>query len=180
MSQFDYIFVLASIIVGLALARLFDGLSQILQKRRQDFDHVHLAFTIAVIVFLVLVWWTTYRFESKGAWNYAEFALVIVYMSSLYALAAILYPRHRTEVPNFTEIRTAVYSAIAWFFLVDNLIMYVRGDLFSPWYYLPTTSHLILLAGTGIAVRRRGFDAFYGWWFALVGIAWSFVVRFSI
>ncbi len=180
MSQFEFIFVLASIIVGLALARLFDGLSQAFQQRRQDFDHVHLAFTIGVIVFLVLVWWTTYRYENKESWNYAEFALNTVYMSSLYALAAILYPRHRTEIPKFSEIRTAVYAAIVWFFVIDNLNMYIRGDLFSPWYYLPTTSHLILLAATGITVRRRGFDVFYGWWFTLIGIGWSFVVRFSV
>jgi len=182
MSQFEFIFVLVSIVLGLALTRLLDGLSRVLQNqvRRQGIDLVHLGFTFAVVVLLVIVWWALFRWENETAWNFPKYLAIVIHMASFYALAAILYPGRETDVPDFEEIRTGFYVVLATNSLFEILHTYMLGTLFTPWYYLPTTGHLAALCFLGMAVKRRRVDLVIGWWFVAVLVVWPFVARYTL
>ena len=122
-----------SIVLGLALTRLLDGLSCVLQNqvRRQGIDLAHLGFTDAIVFLLVVVWWALFRQENETAWNFAKHLVIVIHMAIFYALAAILYPARETDVPGFDEIRAGFYVVLAANSLFEILHTYMLGRLAS-------------------------------------------------
>ncbi len=182
MSQFEYIFVLVSIVVGLALTRLLDGLSQSIQKRVKEggLDLAHLGFSVAVITLLIVVWWGMFRYADQPTWTFPKFLTLTIYVASFYALVAILYPTHRSTVPDFKEFRTLFYVVMAANLALELLNTYMSGDLFSPWYYMISTGHVLALSVLGIFIKRQQFDVIFSWWFVTLNIGWAFMARFTI
>lgn len=182
MSQFEFIFVLVSIVLGLALTRLLDGLSHVLQSklRRQPIDLAHLGFSVAVVILLVIVWWALFRWKDELAWNFSKYLVIVVHMASFYALSAILYPERGAAVPNFETIRTGFYVVMATNSVLEMLHTYILGSLFTPWYYLPVTIHLTALCFVGLIVKRRRVDLFISWWFVVVFALWPLCARYTI
>jgi len=182
MSQFEFIFVLVSIVLALALTRLLDGLSHVLQNklRHQAIDLAHLGFSVAVVALLVIVWWALFRWKDELAWTFPVYLVIVVHMASFYALSAILYPGRETEVPDFQEIRTGFYVVMATNSLIEILHTYLLGSLLRPWYYLPVTIHLTALCFVGLIVKQRRVDLLISWWFVLVFALWPFMARYTI
>ena len=182
MSQFEFIFVLVSIVLALALTRLLDGLSHVLQNRlrREKIDMAHLAFSIAVVVLVVIVWWALFRWDADSAWSYPKYLVIVLHMASFYALSAILYPGRDTEVPDFELIRSSFYVVLATNTLLEILHTYMLGALFTPWYYLPLTGLVAALCIVGLVVRRRRADLVIGWMLVIVFVVWPFAARFRI
>jgi hypothetical protein len=182
MSQFEFIFVLVSIVLGLALTRLLDGLSHVLQNksRHQGIDLVHLGFSLAVVVLIVIIWWALFRWQHETAWNFPKYLVIVIHMASFYALAAVLYPGRDPDVPDFEEIRTGFYVVLAANSLLEILHTYMLQALFTPWYYLPLTGHLAALCFVGMIARRRRVDLLIGWWFVAVLTVWPFLARYAI
>ena len=79
MSQFEFIFVLISIIAGLALAQLLSGMTRPPKSSTGRVDSAHVAFSVAITVLLVTVWWSTFRWQSYEAWTVVEFLLLSIY-----------------------------------------------------------------------------------------------------
>ena len=183
MSQFEFIFVLVSIVLALALTRLLDGLSHVLQARlrqHQRIDAAHLGFSIAVVVLLIIVWWALFRWGSDSAWNYPKYLVIILHMASFYALAAILYPGRESEVPAFQEIRSSFYVVFAANTLLEILHTYMLGALFQPWYYLPTTGLQAAMCLVGLLAQRRRVDLMIGWTVVAFFVVWPFAARFTL
>jgi len=182
MSQFEFIFVLVSIVLAMALTRLLDGLSQVLQDklRRQAVDPAHLGFSVAVLVLLVIVWWALFRWKDELAWSFPEYLVVVVHMASFYALAAILYPVRETGVPRFEEIRTGFYVVMVANSLLEMLHTYALGALLAPWYYVPVTGHVAALCCVGLVAAKHRVDVLIGWWLVVVFALWPFLARYSI
>lgn len=92
MSRFEFIFVLISIVAGLALTRLLSGLTQSLQRSESKLDWAHVIFSLGVIVLLFSSWWNAFRWEDHETWTYLQYSLICIYMSTFYAMAAVLHP----------------------------------------------------------------------------------------
>ena len=182
MSQFEFIFVLVSIVLALALTRLLDGMSHVLQLRMQGkrIDAVHLVFSVVVVVLLVIVWWALFRWDRESAWTYPKYLVIILHMASFYALSAILYPGRESEVPGFEQVRASFYLVLAANTVLEMLHTYMLGALFTPWYYLPTTGLQGILCVVGMIVRRRGADWFIGGTLVMFFVIWPFVARFTV
>ena len=182
MSQFEFIFVLVSIVLALALTRLLDGLSHVLQSklRHQKIDAVHLIFSIAVLALLIIVWWALFRWDKTSAWNYPKYLVIILHMASFYALSAILYPVREKQVPSFAQIRSSFYIVLAINTLLEIWHTYMLGALFTPSYYLPITVFLAVLCVVGLILRRQRADLIIAWIFFAVFVVWPFVARYTL
>jgi hypothetical protein len=176
MSRFEYIFVLISIVAGLALTHLLSGLTRSLKSSEQKYDFAHIVFSLATIVLLFGVWWTTFRWESNEVWTFLEFSLLGLFASMFYVMAAILYPSYSPEVPRFDEVRTRFYVALALYNLLEMQNVYMRDGFFAP-FYVPMIIHLIVLAGIGLLLRNKRFDQLYAAWTLLVNVCWPFLAR---
>jgi hypothetical protein len=176
MSRFEFIFVLISIVAGLALTRLLSGLTQSLRRSDREIDIAHVLFSLGIVVLLFSIWWNAFRWEDNEIWTYLEYSLLCVYMSMFYAMAAILHPLNLSVVPRFDEIRTQFYVTFIMYQFLESLVVYVR-DGFLARDYLAVVILTGVLAGIGIYLRKNSFDKVLAAWILLTVIALQFVSR---
>ena len=177
MSRFEFIFVLISIVAGLALTRLLSGLTQSLKPAERGLDIAHVLFSLAIIVLLFAIWWNSFRWEGREVWTYLEYSLLCVYMSMFYATAAILHPLNSPAVPRFDEIRTPFYVVLILYTMVEVFVVYIRDGYVLTLDYWLLVGHIIVLAGIGIFLGKRRFDQLYAAWYLFVNIGWQIFAR---
>jgi len=178
MSQFEYIFVLISIIAGLALAQLLSGLARPPRNSIGKIDIAHVAFSAAITVLLITVWWATFRWQKFEYWTFTEFILLCGFVSLFYVLAVILNPLRTAELLEFKQVRTKFYAVFAFFCMLEPVVIHVRDGEFSP-YYVPMMVHLFVLSTLGIYLRRETFDRLFSFWLLFLNIAWTFLARLT-
>lgn len=176
MSRFEFLFVLISIVAGLALTRLLSGLTRSFGRSEKNQELEHVVFSLAIIVLLFGVWWNSFRWEDREVWTYLEYSLLCVYMSMFYAMAAILHPLNSAGVARFDDIRAPFYVALILYQFVELLVIYVR-DGYASTNYLVLILHLNVLAGVGIFLRKRKFDQLLAVWLLLTAVAWQSLFR---
>ena len=179
MSQFEFIFVLISIIAGLALTQLLSGMTRPPRTSAGKLDVTHVAFSAGITVLLVTVWWSTFRWQTYETWTVVEFLLLCFYVSLFYVQAVILSPLRTAEIPAFEQVRTKFYGVFAFYCLVEPIVIYVRDGELAPWHYVPMMIHLFVLSLLGIGLRNALFDRLYAFWFLIVNIAWILLARFT-
>ncbi|KAA9132536.1 hypothetical protein F3N42_04750 [Marinihelvus fidelis] len=179
MSQFEFIFVLISIIAGLALAQLLAGMTRPPKDPNGRLDVAHVAFSFGVTVLLITIWWSTFRWQTYEPWTVIEFLLLCFYISLFYVKAVILSPLRASELPSFDEIRGKFFAVMILYCAVEPVVIYLRDGELAPWWYLPMMVHFGVLAGLGIYLRKAWFDRLYALWFCIVNIAWIFLARFT-
>ena len=179
MSQFEFIFVLISIIAGLALAQLLSGMTRPPRNSVGRIDITHVAFSAGVTVLLITVWWSTFRWQTYENWTVVEFLLLCVYVSLFYVKAVILSPLRSAELPAFEHIRGKFYAVIALYCVVEPIVIQIRDGELAPWFYVPMIVHFFVLAILGIYLRNAMFDRLYSLWFFFVNTVWIFLARFT-
>jgi hypothetical protein len=110
-SQFEFIAVLVSIVAGLGVVRLLNGVSQFLSVGRRPY-WVHLLWTFNVFHFIVFFWWFLWRWTAIAEWNLLLFLFILMYAVVMYLLCALLYPTGE-ERSDFKEV---FYEKRKWFF----------------------------------------------------------------
>ena len=178
-SQFEFIFVLISIIAGLALAQLMAGMTRPPKNSAGRTDIAHVAFSAAMTVILISVWWSTFRWQKYENWTVTEFFLLCGYVSLFYVMAVILSPLRTAELPQFSQVRNKFYVVFAFYCVVEPVVIFVRDGELSPWYYVPMMIHFFVLASLGIFFRKDMFDRLFSLWLFFVNIAWIFLARFT-
>ena len=174
MTQFEFIFVLVSIILGLGLANLFSGISRRLQQPWRDVDGIHLAFSFAAVLSIFVVWWGMYRWQGHAEFEFGAFLIIALYTSIFYAMSVVLYPRDGA-LRTFEEVRKPFYVTVILYALLE-VPYYEVGELIRPSYYWYAWISIGLF-GAAIWVRRRALDAVLAaFWFALWS-GWWFVAK---
>ncbi|MBT6209295.1 MAG: hypothetical protein HOI35_04660 [Woeseia sp.] len=93
MTDFEFLSVLISIVIGLGLTRLLSGLGHAYHFRRSNkIDAAHVAWTIAIFFLLILNWWVFLLWRGFDAWTFTVFFTVVMWATSMYVLAVALYP----------------------------------------------------------------------------------------
>jgi hypothetical protein len=178
-SQFEFIFVLISIIAGLALAQLLSGMTRPPRDSLGRTDISHVAFSAGTTVLLITVWWSTFRWQTYEDWTVVEFLLLCFYVSLFYVKSVILSPLRTAELPAFEQIRGKFYSVLGLYCVVEPVVIFIRDGELAPWYYIPMMVQFFVLAGLGIYLRNAMFDRLFSLWFCIVNVAWIFLARFS-
>jgi hypothetical protein len=182
MSSFEFIVTLMSIIVGLGVTNLLAGAGRAFYRRqRNPMDEVHIVFTAATLLLLVLQWWVTFKWNTDVKWSFDEFLVLIVWTIALYMLTVFLYPPDLSEEEEhqarFERNRSGYYSVFIVMCLLDIVQTGVRGELWRPIWYVPFVSQYALIAGCGLIARRRGYDRFFAWYLLITLLIWALGVR---
>lgn len=160
MSSFEFISILISIIIGLGVTNLLAGTGRAFYRRKQNpIDEIHIVFTAATLLVLVLNWWVMFSWNREVNWSFDEFLVLIVSTISLYMLTIFLYPPDLSEAEEhrdrFQRNRTGYYSTFIAVCLLDVARTGIRGDLFHPVWYVPFVGQYAVLAGSGLVVAPR-------------------------
>jgi hypothetical protein len=134
--EFGYLSVIISVILGLSITQLLQGIGQVINAR----DRVRMYWpTMAWAVFLLLVdaqaWWAMFGYRNRQAWTFVQFTVVLVEAIMLYLLAAIVLPTIPGE--GEVDLRSNYFRHASWFFgslvvlLLDSLLksVVVSGGL---------------------------------------------------
>lgn len=166
MSTFEYVMVLVSIVIALAIAHLLTALGECIRRyrsrdKRIKLDSVFLLWLVFVLVWLISFWWWEFKFqELVTEWSYGLYLFVISYSIVLFLLAEILVPYRMQGV---TDTYSYFMEGRKWFFGVVLLVQ--SFDIFDTflkgqdWGMRPAVIVIytvtISIAITGLISERR-------------------------
>jgi len=130
MDEFGYLSVLLSIILGLSVTQLLQGLSGIIQNRSRVQVYTP-AVTWAVLLLLIdaQAWWAMFGLRRHHPWTFLDFIVVLLETIFLYLLAALVLPRFDLEGP--IDLKENYFGHARWFFgsFIAVLIVSLLKDL---------------------------------------------------
>jgi len=182
MTDFEFLSVLVSIVIGFGLTHLLGGLGHAYYFRHvSKMDSVHVAWTITVFFVFVLNWWVFLLWRSYEHWTFTTFIMVIVWTTVMYSMALALYPPRLAEDVDYRTLfesnRTWLLAAFAFFCLLDMAVTAVREQAVPETFFLIFVGHYAVIAGAGIVVRNRRYDLFLAWYILISLAMWSIGVR---
>jgi hypothetical protein len=185
MSDFEFLSVLVSIVIGLGLTHLLAGLARAFYARElRKMDAVHVAWTLQTFFVVVLNWWVFLLWRDFALWTFATFFTVVLWTTSMYMLAVILYPPNMPQEVNyralFEQNRSWFLATFTVMCLLDILVTTQRENRLPELFYLLFVGHFGLITFIGIFVKRRWYDLFSAWWILLAMATWSFGVRYTL
>lgn len=181
MEMFDYVVVITSIIIGLAIAHLLQGLARIIQHPgRRPVYWVHLVWVAYLFLNAVFWWWWEYRLREVGTWTFELYFFVLTYAFVIYLSCALLFPEDFHEYAGFKDY---FYSRRRWFF--GLLALWQVIDLGDTWFkgadyfaslgleYPIATGVLLALALIGTVTRNERFHASYAVLALVYNVSWA-------
>ena len=158
MAQFEYVAVLISIIVGLALAQILRGVGRIVTSRDGPRPYwVHLLWTLWLFCFIALFWWWEFNLISVD-WNIYIYLVWIIYATLVFFASLVLHPSDISDVTSYKEYfyrnRRWFFSLVIAFSLWDFVDTFAKGatqisDL-NPVYATSLTARIL---GCAIAMK---------------------------
>ena len=116
MEMFNYVMVLASVIVGLGVTHLLQGIVGIIQHPgRERVYWIHLTWVGATFLRATFWWWFEFRLSETAQWTFTLYCFVLGYAFLIYVWCALLFPR---DLAGYDGYRDYFYSRKAWFFAV--------------------------------------------------------------
>lgn len=166
MSEFEYVMVLVSIVIALAIAHILTALAAGIHRFRGHgepikMDAVFLLWIGFVLIWLVSFWWWEFKFqEILTEWTFGVYLFVIGYSIILFMISEILVPYRMQGLKDsyayFMEGRKWFFGALLTVQIVDMVDTFLKG---SDWGLRPAllTNYAVIIAVaiTGILSERR-------------------------
>ena len=112
MNSFEYISVLISVLLGLAVTHLVVGIVSVIQNRETTRVYwVHLVWVVNVLGHITMWWWAFHTWADLDAWSMPVFYLLFGYSLVLSAIAGLLFPVHGLE----NDYRAFFFRQFRWF-----------------------------------------------------------------
>jgi magnesium-transporting ATPase (P-type) len=156
---FEYLSVLISIVLGLALTQLLTSSARLVQARGRVRPYwVVLVWIGALLAVLVQSWWAMFDLRDHQNWNLLQFALVLAHPTLLYFMTVLLLPD--ADADGAIDLRANYFAQAPWFFcamagvIVVSLLRPVVMDGGFP-LDADRIFQLVLLAGVAVAASTR-------------------------
>ena len=125
MEFFNYVMVLASVIIGLAVTHLLQGVAKLIQDpERGKLYWVHLLWVAFTFLNALLLWWWEYQLSAAEHWTFELYLFVIIFSVVLYLICAVLMP---SDLGHYDSYRAYYYSRRRW--LLGLLLIFGLLDL---------------------------------------------------
>jgi len=182
MTDFEFLSVLISIVIGFGLTHLLGGLGHAYHFRRDSkMDAVHVAWTIVAFFVFVLNWWVILLWRGIDNWTFSMFFTIILWTTTMYVMALALYPPRLSKDVDYRVLfeanRTWFLATFTIFCLLDLVVTFVREQAIPEPFYLAFVGHYAVIAAVGIGVKNRRYDLVAAWYILITLVLWSFGVR---
>ena len=162
MGAFDYVMMLAAIVIGLALTQLMQGVGRIVENpKASKIWWVHLVWVAHTGLLSVFWWWFEFGLRRTPVWTFQLYAFVLGYAFLIYLISTILFPSDLGEARDF---KTYFLSRRRWFFgmlmallivdVIDTLSKGATHFASLGLEYPVSQSVLLLLCIVGIVSKR--------------------------
>jgi len=132
MSIFEYLMVMVSIILALALAQLLRGIAEILTNPNRFW--IHTAWVLVTVGLVIQFWWAYWDFSAVSSWTILMFMYVLSAPILLFLASYLLLPGYRSKDQNWRE---HFFEIRRWLFL--TLIALSLAGTFETWSLLGVT-----------------------------------------
>jgi hypothetical protein len=163
---FEYVMVLVSIVVGLAVTHLLNALAAGVHRLRGygppvRLEAVYLLWVLFLLTWLVSFWWWEFKFqEIESEWTFALYLFIISYAVALFLLSAVLVPNRLVGVDDsyhyFMDVRRWFFGGMLLVVGLDTIDSFLKS---TEWglrpFYLFQSSVFVLAAVVGIISNRR-------------------------
>src|SRR4051794_30684556 len=114
MDMFNYVMVLASVIIGLGITHLLQGVGRIVEHPGREKTYwVHLLWVAAIFLRAIFWWWFEFRLSKTAEWTFTLYVFVLAYAFLIYLWCALLFPR---DLEGYDGFKAYFYSRRRWFF----------------------------------------------------------------
>jgi len=166
MSAFDYLSVLFSVIMGLALTQILKGFRALMLARSRVTLYLPALIWAALMILVVSqAWWGMFGMRDFREWNFAMYAAVLFQITLMYLVAGLVLPDIPAEGP--VDMKEGYFAHSTWFFSLFALTIaatflkdYITlGRVSSSWnaYFLEFN---FVLATVAAIVKWRWFHWF--------------------
>lgn len=154
MEAFEYVMVLVSIIIGLAITHVLAALGSAVHRIRGHGPPIRLGATYLLwvgftFIWLVSFWWWEFKFQELDLeWTFGLYLFVVGYAIWLFLMSVILVPSRMEGVQDsfdyFMEMRWWFFVALLVMVVIDTIDSLLKG---SAWALRPE-----LIASNGVIV----------------------------
>jgi len=129
MTQFEYIMVMVSLILALALAQALRGLSEIATSDKRYWPHS--LWLANFVLYILQAWWAYWDFNVIETWTVTAYITALVAPVIFFASIYLLVPATRAADVDW---RNQFYSVRRWFFVL-GLLSSLTGIFVNTWYF---------------------------------------------
>jgi hypothetical protein len=145
--MFNYVMVLASVIIGLGITHLLTGVAGVIQHpNRAKVYWIHLAWVAATFLRAIFWWWFEFQFSTVTKWTFSLYFFVLTYALLIYLWCALLFPR---DLAGYDGYKDYFYSRRKWCFGVG--LAAVVADIADT--LLKGTAHFVALGPLYIGLQ---------------------------
>lgn len=188
MSTFEFVSVLVSIIIALAITRILKSLASVLEYRSTvRVDLLVMVWAAHLLIYSLIWWWVVMgNYRDQESWRLVEFLALCAYGVSLYFASALILPGSSADGPDlrarYEAIRRPFFSVLIATIFLEFLDTFLKGGIdriieLGPFYYCQFGLALILsISALWISDRRLH------WFMAVTSLAsnlvffWTFPV----
>ena len=125
MSSFEFLSVLISVVVGLGIANILNGVGRLIHRSGEVKVAVtFVAWTLFLFHYMIVYWWTVvFGWQDWQNWNLLVFVFVLIYGVLLFLLSVILFPH---DMPADWDPHTYFIRMRRWFFGVFIALVVVE------------------------------------------------------
>lgn len=137
MSVMEFVLVAHAIIVGLAVAEILRGFSELFRSSNTRYSYRLLLIAIWTLLLLLQLWWAVWHVSDHEVWTFAEFLLFLLPVGILYVIARLCFPADLTDVD--LEKYYALVARKIWWLVAATYASF--AFLLAPFVYglfLPT------------------------------------------
>ena len=166
MESFEYVMVLVSIVIGLAVTHLLSALAAGVHRLRGHgtplrLEAVYLLWVGFLLTWLVSFWWWEFKFQEIGTeWSFGLYLFVVAYAIALFLLSAILVPGQLEGVEDsfayFMDGRRWFFFGLVLLVVIDTVDSFLKSTEWGlrPVYVVQSAVYLVACI-TGILSERR-------------------------
>jgi hypothetical protein len=128
--SFNYLSVLISIILGLAIAQVLQGLRGLILSRKQVKLYAPtVVWTGMALLLAIQGWWAAFSMHQQATWNFFGLLVIVLQAISVYMVAALVLPDPKGDT--LIDLREHYFAHRHWFFgaLLGSVIFSLSKEL---------------------------------------------------
>jgi hypothetical protein len=160
--MFTYVRVVLSIVTGLGLTHLLQGMALFVQHPQRNKIYLpHLLWSFSMTIRILHFWWFEHALDKVPVWTFGIYLLVVGYAVVNYLMCTLLYPK---ELAEFDSYKDYFLSRKNWFY--GLLILAFLFDLADSWmkghsYFAALgaeyiTRTILIIAGALVGIFAKG------------------------
>jgi len=112
--SFNYLSVLISIILGLAIAQALQGVrGLILARRKVKLYAPTVIWTGMALLLAIQGWWAAFSMHEQATWNFLGLLVIVLQAISVYMIAALVLPDPKDDT--VVDLRAHYFAHRHWF-----------------------------------------------------------------